>query len=107
MIAEHGVLPPPDPAIFGLEGADAAWAARKQTPHPGRPYDTPIDFDSGRIASIPRTFISCTAPQLATIDSSRARARSEPGWNFIELAAGHDPMISAPEPLLRILLKLA
>ena len=107
VIAEQGVLPPPDPAIFGLEGADAVWAARRQTPHPGRPYDTPIDFESGRIASIRRTFISCTAPPLATIDSSRARACSEPGWNFIELAAGHDPMISAPGALLQILLKLA
>ncbi len=106
-IAEHGAMAPPDPAIFGLTGADAAWVARRQTPHPGAVYDAKLEFDAERIAKLPRTFISCIAPQLATIDSSRARARSEPGWNFVELATGHDPMISAPEPLLRVLLGLA
>lgn len=106
-IAEHEALPAPDPAIFGLTGADAAWVARRQTPHPGAVYDAKLEFDAERIARLPRTFISCTAPQLATIDASRARARSQPGWNFVELATGHDPMISAPESLLRVLLALA
>lgn len=104
-IAEHGGLPPPDPAIFGLDGADAAWVARRQTLHPGAVYDAPLDFDAAQIAALPRTYISCTAPPLATIDSSRARARSEPGWNYVELATGHDPMISAPDALLQVLLR--
>lgn len=106
-IAEHGALPPPDPAIYGLHGADAAWVARRQTPQPGAVYDAALDFELERVAALPRTYISCIEPRLATIDPSRARARSEPGWNFVELSAGHDPMISAPEALLRELLKLA
>lgn len=105
--ANGGVLPPPDPAIFGLSGADAAWVARRQTPQPGAVYDAPLHFDPARIAALPRTFVSCTAPALATIDASRQRARTESGWTFVELATGHDPMISLPEPLLRVLLELA
>ncbi|MEP7056976.1 MAG: alpha/beta hydrolase family protein [Caldimonas sp.] len=106
-IAGHGALPAPDPAIFGLAGADAAWVARRQTPHPGAVYDERLEFDAERIAKLPRTFISCTSPPLAAIDASRDRVRDEPGWNHIELATGHDAMISAPEPLLRALLALA
>ena len=106
-ILESGTLPPPDPAIYGLEGADAAWVARRQTPQPGCVYEAPLEFDPERIAALPRTYVSCTSPQLQTIDSSRARARSEPGWKFVELATGHDPMVSAPEDLVRLLLSTA
>jgi pimeloyl-ACP methyl ester carboxylesterase len=107
MIAEHGTLVPPDPAVYGLSGADAAWVARRQRPHPGGVYDTPLDFDAERIASLPRTFISCTAPALSTIDASRARVRRDPGWTYLEMATGHDPMISAPDALVRHLVALA
>lgn len=103
-IAQHGVLPPPDPAIFGLAGADRDWVARRQTPQPGAVYDEPLHFDAARVASLPRTFIDCTSPALATIAVSRQRARSEPGWHVVELATGHDAMVSAPEALARILL---
>ena len=106
-ILESGRLPAPDPEVYGLEGVDAAWVARRQTPHPGGVYDAPLDFDPARIAALPRTYISCTSPQLETVDSSRARARSEPGWNFIELDTGHDPMVSAPNDLIRLLLQVA
>lgn len=106
-IAEHGTLPPPDPAVYGLHGPDAAWVARRQTPHPGAPYDAPLAFDADRIAALPRTFISCTSPPLATIDASRERIRARPDWRFIELATGHDPMVSAPDELVRMLSGLA
>ena len=106
-VAEHGTLPAPDPVVYGLTGADAAWVARRQTPHPGAPYDAPLAFDADRIAGLPRTFISCTAPRLATIDGSRDRARASPEWTFIELPTGHDPMISAPEQLVHELSRIA
>jgi len=106
-IAEHGVLPAPDPAIYGLQGADHAWVARRQTPQPGGVYDARLHFDAARVAALPRTFIDCTSPALATIDTMRARVRAEPGWNVATIATGHDAMISAPHALLDILLRLA
>lgn len=106
-IAEHGVLPAPDPALFGLSGADRAWVARRQTPHPGSVYDSPLNFDPQRLQGLPRTFIDCTSPALATIATARERVRHEPGWNVLEIATGHDAMISAPQALLEILASLA
>ncbi|MEO7337506.1 MAG: alpha/beta fold hydrolase [Caldimonas sp.] len=104
IIAATGMLPPPDPSLYGLEGADADWVARRQTAQPGRLYDEELEFDSESVSTIPRTFISCVKPALQTIEASRHRARTEPGWTYVELETGHDPMISAPQALLDILL---
>ncbi|MCW7539116.1 alpha/beta hydrolase [Aquabacterium sp. A7-Y] len=106
-IAAQGVLPPADPVAFGLRGEDAAWVARRMTPQPGGVYDSPLDFDAARVFGRPKTFIDCTDPALPTIAASRRRVRSESGWQVVEIATGHDPMISAPEALLRALLALA
>jgi len=106
-IAAHGVLAPPDPEQFGLAGADRAWVARRQTPQPGSVYDDALNFDSVRVQSIARTFVDCTSPALPTVATSRQRVRTEPGWNVIEIATGHDAMISAPERLSDILVDIA
>jgi pimeloyl-ACP methyl ester carboxylesterase len=106
-IARHGHLPPPPPEAFGLAGDDAAWVGRRQTPQPAGVYDDPVHFDAARWAARPRTFVDCTAPPLPTIDPSRRLVREQPGWEVVELATGHDPMVSAPEELARVLLAVA
>jgi len=106
---------PPDPEVFGLQGADHDWVQRRQTPHPGNTYQAPLDFDVKRVAAVPRTYVSCTAPALATITPSRLRARDAafwggawlPGSRVLELATGHDPMVTEPAALARILLECA
>ena len=102
-----GAMPPPDAAVFGLDGADRDWVNRRQTPQPAGVYQDRLDFDAARIATLPRTFIDCTAPALPTIAVMRERVRREPGWQVVELATGHDPMISAPEALVALLLDCA
>ncbi len=95
---------PPDAAIFGLTGADRDWVNRRQTPQPFRLYQQPLDFDGARVAAVPRTFIDCTSPALATIAPARVRVRQEPGWQVLEMATGHDPMVSEPKALTDLLL---
>ena len=106
-IAQTGTILPADPGLFGLQGEDAAWAARRSTPQPGGVYDDPLHFDATRIAALPRTFIDCTDPALPTIAASRRRVREQPGWQVLEIPTGHDAMISAPQALLQELLSLA
>lgn len=113
--SQHYTLPPPDPAVFGLSGDDHAWVARRQTPHPAEPYTHPLAFSIERVASVPRTFIDCTTPPLATIDSIRQRVRDPQFWGgawqrggrVVEMQTGHDPMVSAPDGLVQILLDCA
>ena len=99
-------FPPPDAAVFGLEGADRDWVNRRQTPQPYRLYHETLLFDPALVWRIPHSFIDCTNPPLPTIDAARQRVRSEPGWTVHELATGHDPMVSAPRELAQLLLAI-
>ncbi len=111
----HFSFPPPDPEVFGLMDADREWVKRRQTPHPGNTYQAPLKFDVQRVAAVPRTFISCTQPALATIEPTRLRVKDPKFWDgawlpnatVVELKTGHDPMVSEPEALARILVDSA
>ena len=108
-------FPAPDPTVFGLANADYEWVKRRQTPHPGHTYEESLQFDPRRVAKVPRTFISCLQPTLGTIDASRPRVTDAslwdglwlPGSQVVEMQTGHDPMISEPEALTKLLLALA
>jgi pimeloyl-ACP methyl ester carboxylesterase len=108
-------FPPPDPKVFGLVDADHAWVKRRQTPHPGNTYQAPLNFDVQRVAAIPRTFVNCTQPALGTIEPSRLRVKDAKFWDgawlpnsaIVEIKTGHDPMISEPAALTKILLDCA
>jgi pimeloyl-ACP methyl ester carboxylesterase len=108
-------LTPPNASIFGLKGEDADWVNRRQTPHPFAPYTEPLQFDMARLGAMPRTFIDCVNPPLATINTSRERARSSATWSghwlpkskLVVMNTGHDPMVSRPRELADILLRCA
>lgn len=107
-------FPPPDPAVYGLQGDDHAWVARRQTPHPGHTYQAVLQFDPRRVAGVPRTFVDCVEPALPTIDASRKRVADPAFWDGawaqgggarrVELRTGHDPMITAVHELVEILI---
>jgi pimeloyl-ACP methyl ester carboxylesterase len=106
-------FPPANPSLYGLDGEDYAWVQRRQTPHPGHTYQAPLQFEPQRVAQVPRTFVDCTRPQLATIDAMRLRVRDPKFWDgawvggggvrVVEMATGHDPMVSAPAELTDLL----
>ena len=106
-LANGHALPPPDPADFGITGADRDWLLRRQVPHPFGPYRDPLPFDGERWAAVPRSFIDCSAPAYPTIASMRERVRRLPGFDIIEMATGHCPMVSQPEILVQHLLAAA
>ena len=110
-------FPAPAASAFGLSGPLADWVNRRQTPHPGHTYTQPLDFDPARVGAVPRTFINCTAPRLPTIDASRQRIADPHFWGghwaggggarVVEMATGHDPMLSEPATFQRLLLDIA
>lgn len=99
-------LPAPDARVFGLGGSDREWVNRRQTAQPFKVYQHPLIFDAERFATLPRTFIDCHRPALPTLDVSRERVRRDPGWEVLELATGHDPMVSTPRELAQMLLAI-
>ncbi|MGY0196860.1 alpha/beta fold hydrolase [Leptothrix sp. BB-4] len=105
--AHDHALPPPDPADFGITGADRDWLMRRQVPHPFGPYRDPLAFDGARWAALPRLFIDCHAPAYPTIAAMRTRVRELPGFEVRELATGHCPMVTEPAALAAELLRFA
>lgn len=104
--ANGNALPPPDPAGFGLSGADRDWLLRRQVPHPFGPYREPMPFDADRWRALPRAFIDCTSPAYPTVAAARQRVREQGDWTVVKMATGHCPMVSMPDLFTGVLLSL-
>ena len=98
--------PPPGAAAFGLiDPDDIEWVERRLTPQPLRTLAEPFPLHAPLGAGVPVTYICCTDPAYPAIHSSHAIVRRE-GWEWRELATGHDAMISAPDETAAELLRV-
>lgn len=98
-------FPAPEPAVFGVtEPDDVAWLGRRLTPQPLRSYAEPFERGAVLGNGVPVGYICCTAPPYPNVHSAHAIAHRE-GWAWSELAAGHDAMVTAPEPTAAELLR--
>lgn len=65
--------------------------------------DASVLYGTGRTSPVPTVYVRCTArprkPLYAAIEASAGRARALE-WTYAELAAGHRPMVEAPDALL-------
>ena len=102
----HGWVPIPSAIIppEGLISEDARdqYVARLRS-QPAASFTEPIRL-TGRIDSLPRAFIRCTAGALDSdpIEPMAARARSE-GSMYRELATPHDPQLFDPQGTAEVL----
>jgi pimeloyl-ACP methyl ester carboxylesterase len=102
-------IPPPPPAAFGVPpGPDADWLARRMTPHPLRTMEDRLSLSNPAVGNgLPCTYVACTDPIYPPLDASRRWARGRTGWEWREIAAGHDCMVTAPEACARLLEEIA
>jgi pimeloyl-ACP methyl ester carboxylesterase len=108
LAAQHGgALPAPDPELFGVSGTDREWLLRRQVPHPFGMYGDAVNYDAARLASLPRHYLACLAPPLATVVPHHARVRAMGGWRYTEMATGHCPMVTAAQDTVAWLLNAA
>lgn len=101
-------VPPPPAASFGIsDPADAAWVERHLTPQPTAVYALPLVLAHPLGNGVPATYIRCTSPGYSNTLKSAEYAQSRPDWQYLEIATGHDAMVSAPQELTEMLLALA
>jgi pimeloyl-ACP methyl ester carboxylesterase len=101
-------IPPPRAADFGItDAADAAWVERRLTPHPLATYTLPLVLRHPLGNGVPATYLRCVDPAFANTASSAMLAKARADWQYLEIAAGHDAMITAPGELTRMLLEAA
>jgi hypothetical protein len=77
---------------------------RRLTPHPFTTYDLPAVLKNPIGNGVPATYIRCVAPAFANTASSADYAKSRADWQYLEIATGHDAMVSAPAELSEMLL---
>ncbi|MGI4952055.1 MAG: alpha/beta fold hydrolase [Janthinobacterium lividum] len=102
-------IPPPPASYFDCpDPADAAWIARRLTPHPLGTFTTPLNLANPVLGNgRPCTYVACTDPVYPWLEASRQWARGREGWGWAEIAAGHDAMVSAPAELAELLVRIA
>ncbi|GAA0253413.1 alpha/beta fold hydrolase [Cryptosporangium japonicum] len=107
--AEDGwVAPLPElPAPHGLFGVtdpdDVAWVRSMLVDEPVLAYRQPVRLDDPAVAAVPRVHIHCVGSEVEGI-TRRPVPAGEPVW---ELRSGHDCMVTVPDDLAAVLLKLA
>ncbi len=100
-------LPAPPASAFGLtKEEDQRQIADRLTPHPLNTYTSDLKLRHPVGNGVARTYIVCTSPMYPALAKSRAWVK-EQGWPVLELATGHDAMVSAPAELAAMLAKLA
>ncbi len=85
------------------------WVSQRLTPHPLKTWLDPIELRNGGPAGLPRTYVHCVNPVLAQTQFPyiAAQASGDPEWRYVELATGHDAMITDPKGVATIALEAA
>lgn len=100
-------LPPSSLKGLGIfRPEDAAKVEGRLTPHPASTYSAKLELRNPLGNGLPRTYIACSDPIYSPLEGSRALVRRL-GWPMVELATGHDAMITAPEATANLLHEIA
>jgi hypothetical protein len=82
------------------------WVGRQLTPHPLATYTTALRLHRPAGNFLPRTYVACTTPMHPGLHSYRDRVRHQPGWDWVEMSAPHELMITHPDEVTALLLGL-
>jgi hypothetical protein len=102
-----GFIPASDASWWGLtDPGQIAWVNSKTTPQPIKTY-TAIIGPTDRAWSHPGTVVECKPSRLPELDLARqrARAQTDPCFHHRALNACHEPMITDPDALTRLLIE--
>jgi pimeloyl-ACP methyl ester carboxylesterase len=100
--------PPLQSSMLGITDPKMAkWVQERLPPHPYSTYEDPPASSTPESASIPRTYIHCTLGPLSSWMEPFAARAHKLKWNVHTMAVGHDVMITHPNELAEILLRIA
>jgi pimeloyl-ACP methyl ester carboxylesterase len=85
--------------------ADQAWLLERFVLQPFAALAQPVALRNPAAAAIPRTYIRCTE-EAEPEEPYVTRARTQPGWDYRELAANHFAPFVAPQQTAELLLSI-
>jgi len=92
----------PNPTPVDTASEDMAWIAERRLPHPLKCFEQPLRLQHGE-PTLPRSYIRAVHHANDAFDGFAERARSEPGWRYLEIEATHSPNVTAPRELMLLL----
>ena len=102
------VLPPPPPEAFGVtREEDLRLLGEKLRPMPAGTFTDRVILRAGGTEGLPRTYVHSVRPAYAPLGGTPSRLAEDPTWGFRELASGHDSMLSDPEAVAAMLIRVA
>ena len=96
---------PPNPLPPDTPEADVAWAAPRRVAHPLKALLQPLHL----LAEAPpqASYIYCRRSGPGDVFAPFAARARQRGWPYFEIDASHNPHITAPDELCRLLLTVA
>jgi pimeloyl-ACP methyl ester carboxylesterase len=101
-------IPIPLPPTWGLtEGsADHVWVKSQITPTPLAVYTSPLELRAPIGNGLRKTYVRCHVPENPAMQASRALVKTLPSWNWIDFPGPHDCMITHPDEVATLLLRI-
>ena len=100
-------IAPPPAGVFGIsDPAQLHFVQARLTSHPLGAYTSPLKLAHPVGNGLPAVYLQCTDPIYAALQSSRDWVDAH-GMQRMEIATGHDAMISAPGLLVEMLVRIA
>ena len=97
-------------AKLGVPPSDVgttAWVNRRVSDHLLATFAEPLHLKNGGAKGISKTFVRCTEPRFRKGDERAETIIAEDPreWRYLQIATGHDAMITAHEEVTQILLE--
>jgi pimeloyl-ACP methyl ester carboxylesterase len=103
-----GIAIPPAPiATYKIKDPQVEkWAADRLAMHPVGTYQENLMLKNLPGNGRPLVYIDCVASPFPPLVDIKKRLKQQGGWQWHELNANHDPMVSEPEMLATVLLEM-
>ncbi|ASZ13486.1 alpha/beta fold hydrolase [Chitinophaga pendula] len=100
-------IPPLPASIFGVKDlATRKWVDERLTPQPYRSFTQPLILKHPFGNKLPLIYVACLDEQLSVLKQFDEKTRNNKDWEFYSLDTGHDAMITAPDQLATLLLRI-
>lgn len=98
-------IPAPPVSFYGITDPEQQrWGDENCVPQPLKCFSEKSSL-TGAWMSVPKkVYIRCTNPPLPYMDQFQTYAKQQSDWDTIEMATGHDCMVTEPQELADILL---
>lgn len=100
-------LPAPEPEVLGVtELHDVQWVKSHCTPHPISTYESKMTLSHALGNGLAATYIA-VLPHYSATTASRNYAKTRSDWQYVEIPAGHDAMVTSPLALYELIAPMA